>query len=144
MCLVTDQGKIKSPRNAYLNTGSFPKNRIWICGVLKKSTFAYLKFNICIPIKFWGTFRFFGYVVQSTSILFAIYHMYELIITLVENIYYFSWLGNNCLKWTWDRMELGSIWLPVSDIVNIQKSHIWIPALLKSHKCIPKAQFFHI
>ena len=70
--------------------------------------------------------------------------MYELIITLVENIYYFSWLGNNCLKWTWDVMELGSLWLPVSDIVNIQKSHIWIPALLKSHKWIPEAQIFHI
>ena len=30
----------------------------------------------------------------------------------------------------------------MSDILNIQKSHIWIPALLKSHKCIPGAQFF--
>ena len=27
-------------------------------------------------------------------------------------------------------------------ICFIQKSHIWIPALLKSHKCIPGAQFF--
>ena len=35
-----------------------------------------------------------------------------------------------------------SLWFPVSDILSIQKSHIWIPALLKPHKCIPGAQFF--
>ena len=35
-----------------------------------------------------------------------------------------------------------SSWLPVSYILSIQKSHIWIPALLKPHKCIPGAQFF--
>ena len=31
------QGWLKSTRNSYLNTGSFPKNIIWIWGVLKKS-----------------------------------------------------------------------------------------------------------
>ena len=35
-----------------------------------------------------------------------------------------------------------SLWFPVSDILSIHKSHIWIPALLKPHKCIPGAQFF--
>ena len=48
LTMVT-QGWLKSTRNSYLNTGSFPRNHIWICGVLKKSTFAYLKFHICIP-----------------------------------------------------------------------------------------------
>ena len=37
-----------------------------------------------------------------------------------------------------------SLWFPVSDTLSIQKSHICIPALLKLHKCIPRAQFFHI
>ena len=41
------QGWLKSTRNS-LNTGSFPRNHIWMCGVLKKSIFAYLKFHICI------------------------------------------------------------------------------------------------
>ena len=40
---------LKSTSNSYLNTGSFPRNHIWMCGVLKKSLFAYLKFHICIP-----------------------------------------------------------------------------------------------
>ena len=47
-----------------------------------------------------------------------------------------------------DSTEFGiredSLCLPVSDILGIQKSHIWIPALFKSQKCIPEAQFFHI
>ena len=43
------QGWLKSTRISYLNTGSFPRNHIWMCGVLKKSIFAYLKFHICIP-----------------------------------------------------------------------------------------------
>ena len=46
----TVQGWLKSTRNSYLNTGSFPRNHIWMCGVLKKSIFAYLKFHICIPL----------------------------------------------------------------------------------------------
>ena len=43
------QGWLKSTRNSYLNTGNFPRNHIWMSGVLKKSIFAYLKFHICIP-----------------------------------------------------------------------------------------------
>ena len=46
---VLNQGWLKSTRNSYLNTGSFPRNHIWMSGVLKKSIFAYLKFHICIP-----------------------------------------------------------------------------------------------
>ena len=46
---IFHQGWLKSTRNSYLNTGSFPRNHIWMCGVLKKSIFAYLKFHICIP-----------------------------------------------------------------------------------------------
>ena len=48
-CCSISQGWLKSTRNSYLNTGSFPRNHIWMCGVLKKSIFAYLKFHICIP-----------------------------------------------------------------------------------------------
>ena len=131
------QGWLKSIRNSYLNTGVFPRNLIWIYSVLKKSIFAYLKFDICIPSKFSGIWRFFYCSLHLTSILFAP-------LPYVWLNHHFSWLGNNCLKWTWDGMEYDSLWLPVSDIVNIQKSYIWIPALLKSHKCIPEAQFFHI
>ena len=43
------QGWLKGTRNSYLNTVSFLRNHIWMCGVLKKSIFAYLKFHICIP-----------------------------------------------------------------------------------------------
>ena len=39
---------------------------------------------------------------------------------------------------------LDSLWWSVSDILTFQKSHIWIPALLKSRKCIPGAQFCFI
>ena len=39
----------RGTRNSYLNTGSFPKNLIWIWGFMKKSISAYLKFDICIP-----------------------------------------------------------------------------------------------
>ena len=39
-----------------------------------------------------------------------------------------------CLLDGWD-----SLWLPMPDI---HKSHIWIPDLLKSHKCIPGAHLF--
>ena len=46
------QGYIKSHGNSYLNTGSFHKNLIYMWGVLKKSIFAYLKFDICIPVNF--------------------------------------------------------------------------------------------
>ena len=47
--LWNSQGRLKSTRNSNLNTGSFPRNHIWMCGVLKKSTFAYQKFHIYIP-----------------------------------------------------------------------------------------------
>ena len=41
--LSVRQGWLKSTRNSYLNTGSFLRNHIWMCGVLKKSISAYLK-----------------------------------------------------------------------------------------------------
>ena len=88
------QGWLKSTRNSYLNTGFFPRNLIWICGVLKKSIFAYLKFNICIPSKFSGILRFFYCSLHLTSVLFAP-------LPYVWLNHHFSWLGNNCLKWTW-------------------------------------------
>ena len=47
--VICTGGRLKSTRNSYSNTGSFPRNHIWMCGVLKKSIFAYLKFHICIP-----------------------------------------------------------------------------------------------
>ena len=46
--MTTVQGWLKSTRSSYVNTGSFPRNHIWMCGVLNKSIFAYLKFHICI------------------------------------------------------------------------------------------------
>ena len=47
--MTTVQGWLKSTRSSYVNTGSFPRNHIWMYGVLKKSIIAYLKFHICIP-----------------------------------------------------------------------------------------------
>ena len=51
-----------------MNTGSFHKNLIWIWGVLKKSIFAYLKFDICIPSQFSDIFRFFSVVYSTVQV----------------------------------------------------------------------------
>ena len=55
-------------------------------------------------------------------------------------ISWFVWLKTNCLIWTWD--GIGFTMVAVPDILSMHKSHICIPALLKSHKCIPGAHFF--
>ena len=66
------QGWLKSTRNSNLNTGSVARNHIWMCGVLKKSTFAYLKFHICIPTSaYYCIFWSFDCSVHVTSIPFA-------------------------------------------------------------------------
>ena len=44
------QGWLKRTRNSYLNTGSFPKNIIWIWSVLKKSGVTKVHYNRGIPI----------------------------------------------------------------------------------------------
>ena len=56
---IVHQGWLKSTKKSYLNTGSFPRNLIWIWGVLKKTYLhtenlisAYRKFYICILSKF--------------------------------------------------------------------------------------------
>ena len=68
------QGEIKSVRNSYLNTGSFHKNLIWIWGVLKKSIFAYLKFNICIP-KIWYLHTKFIHHRENVKVNISWYHL---------------------------------------------------------------------
>ena len=179
------QGWLKSTRNSYLNTGSFPRNHIWMYGVLKKSIFAYLKFHICIPkILYLHTmhtitvkvniscyhrpfrpcqnFSVPASVKARSSLVYNVFHQ-------IGKIRTSGILGKGYEFWQelWAKLILESIseyyrkyfiktfvWLfPVAthvktqmdcSIQNDQKSHIWIPALLESHKCIPGAQFFHI
>ena len=149
-----DQGWLKSTRNSYLNTGSFPRNHIWICGVLKKSIFAYLKFHICILL----------HILNNCDWLSSNYPNKNSSSTVSVKKKPLNFTAESVL---WAKLILESIsesyqkyfiktfvWLfPVAthvktqmdcSIQNDQKSHIWIPALLESHKCIPEAQFFHI
>ena len=149
------QGWLKSTSYWHLNTGSFPRNHIWVWGVLKKSIFAYLKFHICIPLPKFQRPRI------SESKVFPCLQCVS------------SDRKNQNIRHSWKRLwiltrALGHtntgvnirilpkifVWLfPVAthvknpnhcSIQNDQKSLIWIPALMESHKCIPGAQIFHI
>ena len=145
--LPLNQGWLKSTRNSYLNTGFFPRNLIWICGVLKKSIFAYLKFDICIPSKFSGILRFFYCSLHLTSIQFA--PLPYLWLNL-----HFSWLGNNSLKWTWKTLTYPccavSNPIQVCVIAEIHHPQRWRSSLrmglnkscIECHQCAAKTQWF--